>query len=172
MCVSSRLSTSASCELISSCAVSSAASITSPEFCCRNSLSMLKSPASACRKASRRRTRICRKLIIASLRAIVIHLLSFGPQDAEPPLACGDSNQPQLFASLTLVIPVFVPANSQLVRALCSSGKLLPALHNPCKTIQNIVRGPATLLGTVACRKQCHLSHHRKSQIIYFQWVI
>ena len=70
MLVSSRLSTSASCELISSWAVSRAASITSPEFCCRSSLSRLKSPASACRSASRRRTRICRRFIIASLRAI------------------------------------------------------------------------------------------------------
>ena len=68
--INSRLSTSASCELISSWTESRAASTISPDDCALSSFKRLKSPARALRNASRRRTRTWRNVRIASLRLI------------------------------------------------------------------------------------------------------
>ena len=84
--VSSRLSTSANWELISSWTESRAASTMSPEVCARSSFSRLKSPASALRNASRRLMSIWRMLRIASLRLIGVTLASdTGRAEGLPP---------------------------------------------------------------------------------------
>ena len=103
ICASSRLSTSASCELISSCAESSAASSMSPEVCWRSSLSELRSPASALRSASRRRMSTCRNFRIASLRPIIFTLR------LEPHRDAGALGRPTLRPRAFLKVPLTCP---------------------------------------------------------------
>src|SRR3954454_22840001 len=146
---SSRLSTSASCQLISSCAVSRAAWITSPEFCCRSSLSRLKSPASACLSASRRRIRICRNAVIASFRAILLHLLRLNfPVSPRSP-----SRVPRSF--------LFPAASTDL----CHESQPLPPLHF-VQNNQNIVRSPATTPWIVCAVVPCVCNDFAKRKLL------
>ena len=148
---SSRLSTSASCELISSWTESSAASTMSPEVCARSSFSKLKSPARAFRNASRRLMRIWRMFRIASLRLI-------GLSPRRPILAALKARPPQSSRSRT---PSF--AEDLLFRPRATGGGR--NVEPPLVSNQNILRR-STLCGSKyaeysGCRWQRHFAEKR-----------